>query len=68
MGDPAHNRSKLLWFVLCAVAGVVFLAVGKYVLGEAIVVASLIAIRAISQGRNPWWIRSPLDRRKPPGS
>jgi hypothetical protein len=34
------------------------------VLGVAVLVASIIAIATILSGRNPWWIRSPFDRRK----
>jgi hypothetical protein len=50
------------------VAGVAILVTGSYVLGAAVLVASVIAIGTILSGRNPWWIRSPLDRRKRPGS
>jgi hypothetical protein len=61
---PAHNRFKLPWFALCAVAGVVFLATGSYMPGAIVLLSSVIAIGVILSGRNPWWLRSPLDRRK----
>jgi hypothetical protein len=68
MAGPPNNRFKLPWFLLCAAAGIVFLAVGKYVAGGAILAGSLIAIATIVRGRDPWWIRAPLDRRNPPDS
>ena len=37
-------------------------------IGVVIMILCASAIRAIRQGRNPWWLRAPLDRRDPPPS
>jgi hypothetical protein len=64
--EPPNNRFKLPSFIVLAAFAVVFLATGKYVSGAFILILSVHAIVAILRGRNPWQIRSPLDRHKPP--
>jgi hypothetical protein len=54
---------KLPFFVVCAVAGIAMLVTGAYVLGGVVFVASAGAAVVVACGRNPWWMRSPLDRR-----
>jgi hypothetical protein len=66
MAGPPNNRFKLPWFLLCAAAGIVFLAVGKYVAGGAILAGSLIAIATIVRGRNPWVDTGALGSTQPP--
>jgi hypothetical protein len=67
---PPNNPLKLPFFLFCAAVGVVLAALGvaNSSWGLAVVGALLIAgcvppIAAIRKGRNPWWIRAPLDRR-----
>jgi hypothetical protein len=62
---------KLPLFVLLAVIGLIAVVVGivgphwlAAVAGAVILAVSLLAIGAIRRGENPWWIRSPLDRRR----
>jgi hypothetical protein len=57
-------------FVLLAVIGLIAVVVGivgperlATVAGAVMLAVSLLAIGAIRRGENPWWIRSPLDRR-----
>ena len=68
---PPNNPLKLPTYAAYAVLGVVLVGVGVAspaqgawlltVVGVAILVASAIAIRTILQGRNPRWLRSPVD-------
>jgi hypothetical protein len=37
------------------------LATGRYLAGAVVLAASVVAIVTILRGRNPWWIRGPLD-------
>lgn len=70
MDELSNNPLKLPFFVIALVVCVVG-AVGTAIAGQwgwTVVLilgaaASLPANRVIRQGRNPWWIRSPLDRR-----
>jgi hypothetical protein len=68
---PPNNPLKLPTYAAYAVLGVVLVGVGVVspaqgawllaVIGLVILVPSAIAVRTILQGRNPRWIRSPVD-------
>jgi hypothetical protein len=68
---PPNNPLKLPTYAAYAVLGVVLVGVGVAgtaqgawvlaVIGLVILVPCAIAIRTILQGRNPRWIRSPID-------
>ena len=61
--DLPNNRFKLPFLVLCAAIFVVALAKGILVALFVPALAScLIAIGIVASGRNPRWMRSPLDR------
>jgi uncharacterized iron-regulated membrane protein len=75
MAARGHNPVKLpLLVVLSVVIAIelVFAVVrGDWIfaaIGVVILILCASAIRAIRQGRNPWWLRAPLDRRDPPPS
>jgi hypothetical protein len=68
--DVPNNPLKLPFFVLMLMIAIVFVvvsAVGHEWVTVAILASCLPvgihAIHVIRQGRNPWWLRSPLDRR-----
>lgn len=68
MDEPENNRLKLPFFVICLLAGAGLIVDGAttgrpviLALGLVGVVAALPPIWVIRSGRNPWWIRSPLD-------
>jgi len=63
MEDLPNNRFKLPFFVFGAAAGVVIAGTGDYLLGGVVFVVSAVAVVIVASGRNPWWLRSPLDRR-----
>jgi hypothetical protein len=70
---PENNPFKLPLFLACAFVGAVMAVVGAlsgawlyFVIGLVLLLISLGSARVIRQGRNPWWIRAPLDRRRPP--
>jgi hypothetical protein len=65
MSEPPNNRAKLPFNVVIAVLAVWFLARGKYVVGGLLLVVSVCTLWLISRGRNPWWMRSPFERRGP---
>jgi hypothetical protein len=69
MDDLPHNPFKLPLYVLGVVLGVVFVVRGVSgepvwltAVGVVILALCLAGLRAIRQGRNPWYTRSPLDR------
>lgn len=67
-----NNPLKLPFFFLCLGLGPAVVVIGLTRLGSGglwvtafgvlVVFLAAAAIRAIRRGRNPWWIRSPLDR------
>jgi hypothetical protein len=68
---PPNHWFKTVFYVLIAAIGI-FLAVVPGVLGGhwvfivwggALIAGAGIPLRLISQGRNPWWMHGPLDRR-----
>jgi hypothetical protein len=63
-----HNRFKLPFFAICAVIAVAFLINGmstvSAVMMALVLVGSVAAVVTILSGRNPRWLRSPLDRRE----
>jgi hypothetical protein len=74
-GEPPNNPLKLPFFVLCALIGSFGAVVGGVAAAEgrgvgwlllaggiAVAVVCCFPIKAIRQGRNPWWMRAPLDR------
>jgi hypothetical protein len=68
MGTRPHNALKAPWFVFCGFVGLLAALSGALngvwwllVLGLALVVACLALLRLIRKGRNPRWLRSPLD-------
>src|SRR3954453_18211616 len=69
---PPNNPLKMPFFLVCAGIGLVVVAVGVgsgtwwiAAIGLATSVGCVACARVIRQGRNPWWIRSPLDGRWP---
>lgn len=71
MASP-NNPLKLPFFALCGLIGVFVLLVGlvsaAWVLvagGFALICGCAAIVRIIRQGRNPRWMRSPLDGRWP---
>ena len=74
-GAP-NNPLKQPFLVMCVLIAVFTAVVGGVLAanglrlgwllvsgGVALVALSYVPIRVIRQGRNPWWMRSPLDRR-----
>jgi hypothetical protein len=66
--EPANNALKLPLFVLGVAIGVVMVVVGALRGRLHVVIAGIIvlglsraAIAVIRRGKNPWWIRAPLD-------
>jgi hypothetical protein len=82
MAPPPNNPYKLPLFavmiVVVPILVVVYALAGRWVyaaIGIVGIMASGSAIRAIRRGRNPWWIRAPVDytsaarrRREQPGN
>lgn len=73
MTTPEHNPVKLPLFVTLAAIGGLIAVVAALsanwlfvALGVVVLLMSLWCVRVIRQGRNPWYIRAPLDRRQPP--
>jgi hypothetical protein len=66
--EPRNYRLKLPVNIALTIFAVWFLAMGRYLVGGLLLAGSLAAIWMIQRGRNPWWMRSPLDRRTPPDS
>jgi hypothetical protein len=71
MTAPPSNPVKLPLYWCCLVGCVVVTGLaalnGSWLLagvGLAIILFLLAALRAVRQGRNPWWTRAPLDRRE----
>jgi hypothetical protein len=68
---PPNNPLKLPLFALCAVIGLALIVVGALgardgawglvIVGVIFLAPSTVAIRSIRHGRNPMWIRAPLD-------
>jgi hypothetical protein len=72
MSAPPNNPLKLPFFVACAAIGLFVVVIGALfgvwwlvVFGLALTVVSGALARVVKQGRNPRWLRSPLDRRWP---
>jgi membrane protein implicated in regulation of membrane protease activity len=72
VATPKNNPLKLPFFLLCAgigafvaVVGVVAAAWPLVALGALLLLASLRLAWIVRQGRNPRWMRSPLDGRRP---
>jgi hypothetical protein len=78
---PPNNPFKHAFLVGGCLAGVVLMVVALTsssvyyaIVGALVLGASLVGLRGIRQGRNPWYVRAPLDywwqkRRGPrPGS
>jgi hypothetical protein len=70
MAGPPNNPFKLPFFTLCMAGGVVSIVVGAapgiwwLVLGGAgLAVVSAGCVHVVRSGRDPWWLRSPLDAR-----
>jgi hypothetical protein len=70
MDELPNSPLKLPFFeiglVVCAGGAAGPAVAGRWVWTAALILGgalSVPAIRVIRQGRNPWWIRSPLDRR-----
>jgi hypothetical protein len=69
MPERRNNRYKGPFLALIAAVGlfdaVVALAAGGpwwvVVVGGAVFVVALLVWRIVKRGRNPWWLRAPLD-------
>lgn len=68
MSEPPNNRFKGPVLLLMAAVGLFDLVVGLIggpwwviVGGLLVFTVSLLSWRAVRRGRNPWWLRSPLD-------
>jgi hypothetical protein len=48
-----------------AVVGLIYGAWFLLILGVLVIVAATAMARTVRQGRNPWWMRAPLDKRPP---
>jgi hypothetical protein len=71
VAPPAHHPLKLPLLVACslviAVAVVAWVTTGDWLLaalGVVVIAITVVAVRMILVGRNPWWLRGPLDRRR----
>jgi hypothetical protein len=69
---PPNNPLKLPFFLVCTGIGLVELVVGVAsgtwwlaAIGVGTSVVCVACARVVRQGRNPWWVRSPLDGRWP---
>jgi hypothetical protein len=72
MSTPPNNPLKLPFFILCAAIAVLVALIGVLYAawwlaagGLILLGASVRVARIVRDGRNPWWLRSPLDRRWP---
>jgi hypothetical protein len=72
MSTPPNNPLKLPFFLLCAGVGALVALVGLLyaawllaVAGVMLLGAGLWLARIVRTGRNPRWLRAPLDRRRP---
>jgi hypothetical protein len=72
MSTPPNNPLKLPFFILCAAVGALVALVGLLyaawlpaAAGVILLAASLWLARIVRNGRNPRWLRAPLDRRWP---
>lgn len=70
-GEPEHNRLKLPVLVLSAIVymalAVRYVVLNRWWAAALFVLFAGLALRALvvaRSGRNPWWLRSPLDRRR----
>lgn len=71
MSEPPNNRFKGPFFLLMSAVGlfdviVALIAGGPWwviVVGLLVFVISLLLWRMVRRGRNPWWLRAPLDPR-----
>jgi uncharacterized ion transporter superfamily protein YfcC len=68
VSQPPNNPLKLASFIVYVLISIAILVYGVLdggwlfiILGAAFVVISLIAIKTVRAGRNPWWVRSPFD-------
>jgi membrane protein implicated in regulation of membrane protease activity len=69
MSEPPNNRFKGPFMLLMSAVGLFSLIVGLIggspwwviVLGLLVFVVNLLLWRMVRRGRNPWWLRSPLD-------
>lgn len=66
--EPRNNPFKLPAFVLIALGGLVMLWFGieggpalLTLAGTAVVVLAVVGLVPVLRGRNPWYVRSPLD-------
>jgi len=63
--EPPNSRWKLLLLIVMVAICIVFATVGRWpVLWAALVVVLFVEIGFVLVGRNPWWMQSPLDRRR----
>jgi hypothetical protein len=60
-----NNRLKLPVFGICIIVFGVLVIKGIHVaLSAGFLALSVLAIAVVLSGRNPWWLRSPFDRKK----
>lgn len=63
--DLRHNSLKLPVLALFVVIFGVMAVTGFYVLVSVILlILALVAIILVASGNDPWWLRSPFDRRR----
>ena len=63
--DLPNNRFKLPFFVVCGGVFVWMLATDAMIwIAAPLLALCLVSIGVIASGRNPRWLRSPLDRRE----
>ena len=72
MSTPPNNPLKLPFLILCAAVGALVALVGLLyaawllaAAGVILLAADLWLARIVRKGRNPRWLRAPLDRRWP---
>jgi len=63
ISEPPNHRLKLPFFVLYRAVLVAMIVTGKHlVVAVPLLAISIVAIVLIARGRNPRWLRGPLDQ------